>query len=119
MVEESWIQEWRAKQNDWTMLELSSQRNDMTRTQKPKKVTNPAKVLWWETYQLWDEVLYQVGKAYYKAKPPEKLHSRARPGSTPMLRSERKSLEHRDREGRATEARNMQLVRQRSYSPDS
>lgn len=105
------------------MPESSSQRNDMTRTQKPKKMTNPAKVLWWETFQLWDEVLYQVGKAYYKVKPPEKLHSRARarakPRSTPMPRTERKSLEYRDRDGRATEPRNMQLVRQRSYSPDS
>jgi hypothetical protein len=27
---------------------------------------SPLLVLWEETYELWDEVLYGVGKAYYK-----------------------------------------------------
>lgn len=38
---------------------------------------NPAKTLWWETYELWDAVLYRIGDVYYKVKPPK-----ARPTSS-------------------------------------
>ncbi|POS71430.1 hypothetical protein DHEL01_v210178 [Diaporthe helianthi] len=47
-------------------------------------MTNPVKTVWWETYQLWDEVLHQVGKAYYKARPP-KRGSRSVTESRPAL----------------------------------
>ncbi|PSR76738.1 hypothetical protein BD289DRAFT_456910 [Coniella lustricola] len=30
---------------------------------------NPAKTLLWETYELWDAVLYHIGDLYYKARP--------------------------------------------------
>lgn len=33
-------------------------------------MTNPAKTLWWETFELWDVVLYQLGNAYYKVRRP-------------------------------------------------
>lgn len=42
---------------------------------------NPAKTLWWETYELWDAVLYRIGDVYYKAKPPK-----ARPASSSSRR---------------------------------
>lgn len=36
------------------------------------EMTNPAKTLWWETFELWDMVLYHVGNVYYKARRPHK-----------------------------------------------
>lgn len=86
-------------------------------------MTNPAKTVWWETYQLWDEVLHQVGKAYYKARPPKK-GSRSRTGPKPARpRSHRTTGKiSSSRAPKLLEARHepqdMQLVRQRSYSLD-
>lgn len=86
-------------------------------------MTNPAKTVWWETYQLWDEVLHQVGKAYYKARPPKK-GSRSRAGPKPALsRSQRATGKTSSSRGPKLltaqhEPHNMQLVRQRSYSLD-
>lgn len=85
------------------------------------RMTNPAKTVWWETYQLWDEVLHQVGKAYYKARPPKK-GSRSRTGPKPAItRSHRTTGKiSSSRAPKLLEARHepqdMQLVRQRSYS---
>ncbi|ROV87966.1 hypothetical protein VMCG_10680 [Cytospora schulzeri] len=45
-------------------------------TRKVEKMANPVKTLWWETYQLWDEVLHQVGlevEAKVKAKAKFKI----------------------------------------------
>lgn len=85
-------------------------------------MTNPAKTVWWETYQLWDEVLHQVGKAYYKARPPKK-GSRTRAGPRPALpRSQRTAGKITSGGGSKLQAlhepHDMQLVRQRSYSLD-
>ena len=107
-----------AMSND-AMPIINSKRNDMEGSRKVEKRANPARTLWLETYQLWDEVLHQVGKAYYKAKPPKsRPKSGTRPGSE--QRSSDRSREAREaREARETyEARNMQLVRQRSCSSD-
>ncbi|ROV88029.1 hypothetical protein VSDG_09166 [Cytospora chrysosperma] len=86
------------------------------KTTKVEKMANPVKTLWWETYQLWDEVLYQVGKAYYKAKPPKRSRSKSGSGSRSRPRSDRTGSK-KGVEGH--EARNMQLVRQGSYSSDA
>lgn len=101
------------------------QRNQQVRESSATiaRMTNPAKTVWWETYQLWDEVLHQVGKAYYKARPPKKgSRSRARPKSA-LSRSQRTtgkiSSSSRGPKLQAQhEPHNMQLVRQRSYLLD-
>ncbi|KAG8159222.1 hypothetical protein KVR01_010883 [Diaporthe batatas] len=81
-------------------------------------MTNPAKTVWWETYQLWDEVLHQVGKAYYKARPPKK-GSRSRTGPRPALPISQRTMGKIPAAGGSKlqtrpQPFHMQLVRQRS-----
>ena len=44
-----------------------------TRTRGDRKdnaVNSVLRTVWWETYELWDQVLYCVGGIYYKARRP-------------------------------------------------
>lgn len=86
----------------------SEERNRIEREkEKPPqklKMTNPAKVLWWETFELWDALLYRVGDVYYKVHPirPRKKTARARAGAAASTRrpksSTRRSRKHRRRD---------------------
>jgi hypothetical protein len=37
-------------------------------SRKEKAVDDAIRTVWWETYELWDLVLYRVGDVYYKVR---------------------------------------------------
>lgn len=50
-----------------------------THSQEERKdnvVDSAIRTVWWETYELWDQVLYCVGDVYYRTRRPSTSDSR-------------------------------------------
>lgn len=55
-------------------------------------MTNPAKTLWWETFELWDALLYRLGGAYYMARPPKASRDSTSSSKRRAVRREKRSM---------------------------
>lgn len=66
---------------------------DKTNSHKDNVVSLAAMTLWWETYELWDQVLLGVGDIYNKIKKPRHTtHADERAGKQRGRRRHRQEL---------------------------
>lgn len=66
---------------------------DKTNSHKDNVVSLAAMTLWWETYELWDQVLLGVGDIYNKIqKPRHTTHADERAGKQRGRRRHRQEL---------------------------